>query len=194
MPIGVADESRGIAVDGILGIGPVGLTVDTLLNRPGDTFATITDYLHTQRVISQPLIGIFFKSSTIDINDDGQLSLGETDPAPCTGNLRYTYRAVTGAIWDVVTDLLTITLAQYNVLQPLNFRIGQETYSLTHNTQIWPRSLNSAVNGVDGVIYIYLVVKSLIGPTGGELIGYGVLVLFDYSNTSNPLACGWFVQ
>ncbi|KAG2361091.1 hypothetical protein BDR07DRAFT_1288061 [Suillus spraguei] len=227
MPIGVASNSWGIADDGILGIGPEGLTLGTLPNRPRDTFLTITQSLYTQRVIWQPLIGIFFRPSTIDTNDDGQLSFGGVDSALYIDIVEYTaitltppssrywgfdqtitygdrtildhtagildssitfigiasyaydrYRDATGGNLDAATGLLTITLAQYNNLLNLDFHIGQEVYSLKPNAQIWPRFLNSAINGADDAIY--LVVRNLGPPNGGcdFLLGYVFLQRF----------------
>ncbi|KAG2361480.1 aspartic peptidase A1 [Suillus spraguei] len=77
------------------------------------------------------------------------------------------YKAATGAELDPATDLLTVTLEQYGALQLLGFHIGEGTFSLSSNAQIWPRSLNSLVNGVDGAIY--LVVKSLRRRSGSGL-------------------------
>ncbi|KAG2367543.1 family A1 protease [Suillus spraguei] len=67
------------------------------------------------------------------------------------------YQTATGADWDPATSLLTITLDQYGALQNLDFHIDHNTYSLTRNAQIWPRSLNYKIYGDDGAIY--LVVK-----------------------------------
>ncbi|KAG2364412.1 aspartic peptidase domain-containing protein [Suillus spraguei] len=77
------------------------------------------------------------------------------------------YKAATGAEFDPETRLLTVTLEQYDALRPLVFHIGGETFGLSPNAQIWPRSLNSLVNGVDGAIY--LVVKSLDTHFGSGL-------------------------
>jgi cathepsin E len=41
------------------------------------------------------------------------------------------------------------------------------TYELTANAQIWPRSLNSVINGESG--NIYLIVADLTTPTGQGL-------------------------
>ncbi|KAG2351848.1 aspartic peptidase domain-containing protein [Suillus spraguei] len=244
MPIGVLSNPRGFVHDGILGIGPVGATHGTLPNHPRDALPTITECLYTQHVI-QPLIGIFFRPTALDGNDDGQLSFGQLDPTMYIDNVGFTlivivlfqwyhphppsshywgfdqritygaepildqtagildsgltfiaiapcvylesasnkdaydrYRTATGANLDAATGLLTITLAQYNNLLDLNFHIGEEVYSLKPNAQIWPRSINQAVNGIDGAIY--LVVKNLGIPDGGcnFLLGYAFLQRF----------------
>ncbi|KAG2365517.1 acid protease, partial [Suillus spraguei] len=74
------------------------------------------------------------------------------------------YQAATGADLDPGNKFLTITPDKYDALQPLNFHIGEEIYSLTPNAQIWPRSLNDQIDGAEGAIY--LVVKSIGRPTG----------------------------
>ncbi|KAG2354058.1 aspartic peptidase domain-containing protein [Suillus spraguei] len=88
VPIGVSNP-RGFVHDGILGIGPVGLTRGTLPNSLRDTFPTITDRLYTQHAI-QPLIGIFFRPTALDRNDDGQLSFGQVDSTMYIDNVGFT--------------------------------------------------------------------------------------------------------
>ncbi|KAF8122471.1 acid protease [Boletus edulis] len=89
------------------------------------------------------------------------------------------YKNKTGATYDPATQMLKITAEQYDCLEPLVFNIGDAAYELTANAQIWPRSLNSLINGTsDG---IYLVVSDL-GPfnfTGVDFInGYTFLERF----------------
>ncbi|KAG1820843.1 aspartic peptidase domain-containing protein [Suillus subaureus] len=81
------------------------------------------------------------------------------------------YQAATGATLDETTGLLEISSEQYDQLSSLYFTIGGVTYELTPNGQIWPRSLNSAIEGTtDG---IYLIVSST-----GSLSGSGL----DFTN------------
>ncbi|KAG2360438.1 aspartic peptidase domain-containing protein [Suillus spraguei] len=218
MPIGVASESEGFYGDGILGIGPTGLTLPRLRDSPEEPIPTVTDCLWKQGFISQPLVGMFFQPTPRDTNehDYGVLSFGEPDPIFYIGRIAYTritatpvssrywgidqmitygtteilhstagivdsgctfllivsdaydnYKAATGAELDPATGLLTVTPEQYGALQPLDFHIGGETFSLSPNAQVWPRSLNHLVNGVDGVLY--LVVKSLNRRFGSGL-------------------------
>ncbi|KAG1721420.1 acid protease [Suillus lakei] len=75
------------------------------------------------------------------------------------------YRSETGATLDAATGLLKISPEQYNKLSSLYFTIGGATYELTPNAQIWPRSLNSDLDGTpDG---IYLIVSD-IGSNSGS--------------------------
>ncbi|KAG2368817.1 aspartic peptidase domain-containing protein [Suillus spraguei] len=74
------------------------------------------------------------------------------------------YQSATGATSDEVTSLLTVSSVRYRALKNLDFHIGKETYSLTPNAQIWPRSLNSNIGGSSNVIY--LVVVGIGRPSG----------------------------
>ena len=64
--------------------------------------------------------------------------------------------SATGAVKDSKTGMLSLTNDQFKNLQPLNFVIGGQTWSLPPNGQIWPRSLNSALGGDSD--HVYLVV------------------------------------
>ncbi|KAG2358899.1 aspartic peptidase domain-containing protein [Suillus spraguei] len=199
MLIGVASASRGIAFDGVLGIGP----------RVSSRGKLQTHFW--------PIVGIFFQPLVADIVNHGELTFGGDDRTKYTGSIRYTdittaphsslywginqritygntelmppfagivdcsatfftlpprsidayerYRAATGGtVNNMAHGLLQISIDQYNVLDSLNFYIGEETYSLTRNAQIWPRSLNHIVFGNHNDVF--LVVKSLLTPSG----------------------------
>jgi len=80
------------------------------------------------------------------------------------------YQQATGATLEQSTGLLTITQQQYNNLQSLFFNIGGVNYELTPNAQIWPPSLNSAINGNSNVTYLAIAdigVKEPGAPTIG---------------------------
>lgn len=64
------------------------------------------------------------------------------------------YKKATGATLDNNTGLLRITSSQFSALKNLNFDIGGETYALTPNAQIWPRSLNADIGGSSNDIYL----------------------------------------
>ena len=68
---------------------------------------------------------------------------------------------------DSTTGLLTISSSQYANLQTLSFNIGSTSYDLSPNAQIWPRSLNSAIGGSSGSIY--LVVGDIGSSSGSGL-------------------------
>ncbi|KAG2137226.1 acid protease [Suillus cothurnatus] len=75
------------------------------------------------------------------------------------------YQTATGAVMDETTGLLMITSSQYAKLQTLSFKIGSETYDLTPNAQIWPRSLNADIGGSSDSIYL---IVSDIGSNSGS--------------------------
>ncbi|KAG2350640.1 acid protease [Suillus weaverae] len=89
--IGVASTSTGFTgVDGILGIGPVDLTVNTLINSPATTIPTVTDNLYGQGAISQNVVAIFFEPPTSPKVINGELTFGGTDATKYTGSIAYT--------------------------------------------------------------------------------------------------------
>ncbi|GJJ16012.1 hypothetical protein Clacol_010291 [Clathrus columnatus] len=78
--IGAASSSGGFEnLDGVLGIGPTGLTTGTVNNT--DTIPTIVDTLYNQGLINNDLIGVYFKP--VIENDtstgNGKLDLGDID-------------------------------------------------------------------------------------------------------------------
>lgn len=119
---------------------------------------------------------------------------------------------------DNNTGLLRLTTAQFNNLQSLFFTIGgvlcstcltnapyspsstfQTTFELTANAQIWPRSLNTAIGGTAG--NVYLIVGDL-GTNSGEgldfINGFTFLErfysVFDTANRRVGLATTSFTQ
>jgi len=77
---------------------------------------------------------------------------------------------------DSATGLLKITTSQYNALKPLSFNINGQTFSLSPNAQIWPRSLNSAIGGTAGSIYLIVGDIGTISGLGLDFInGYTFL-------------------
>ncbi|KAH9944911.1 aspartic peptidase A1 [Amylocystis lapponica] len=64
------------------------------------------------------------------------------------------YQNTTGAVLDEATGLLTITQEQYNKLESLYFDIGNVTYELVPDAQLWPRTLNEDIGGEKGAYYL----------------------------------------
>ncbi|KAF9243102.1 acid protease [Melanogaster broomeanus] len=195
--IGVASTSNGLAsgIDGILGVGPVRLTLGTVSNT--DEVPTVMNNLYSQGQIDQELLGVYF----VPVSDasTGELAFGEYDSSVTTGDVTYvpittTSPATTpilsltagivdtgttllllatgvpvgdGCTLDQATGLLTITADQYDSLQSLFFNIGGSTYEFTANAQIWPRSLNSDIGG--SASSIYLVVSDMGTSSGSGL-------------------------
>ncbi|KAJ8593242.1 acid protease [Rhizopogon salebrosus TDB-379] len=89
--IGVANNSIGFTgYDGILGIGPVDLTENTLLDEPFTTFPTVTQNLVTQGSISKNVVGISFEPTQAQNVTNGQLTFGTTGSTKYTGTIAYT--------------------------------------------------------------------------------------------------------
>ncbi|KAG2071086.1 acid protease [Suillus decipiens] len=90
--IGVATASDGIDVDGILGIGPTDLTLNTLQNHPTQTIPTVTDNLYEQVSIPAAVLGIFFQpeGGPSGSGNSGELTFGGADPTRCNGGIVYT--------------------------------------------------------------------------------------------------------
>ena len=55
---------------------------------------------------------------------------------------------------DSSTGLLRLNSSQFNNLQSLFFHIGSTTFEFIPNAQIWPRALNTMINGTSGNAYL----------------------------------------
>ncbi|TFK91001.1 acid protease [Polyporus arcularius HHB13444] len=107
-----------------------------------------------------PILGSKWNSSAGIVDTGTTLVILATDAYEA-------YVTATGATLDDDTGLLKITQAQYDCLESLHFHIGHATYEFTPNAQIWPRTLNTAIGGVDDAIY--LIVGDLGSPSGEGL-------------------------
>ncbi|KAJ3529152.1 hypothetical protein NM688_g7891 [Phlebia brevispora] len=91
--IGVASESEGFeGVDGIIGIGPVDLTLDTLSPDTRDTIPTgesFTDNLFTQGAIPEHLVAVSFEPTTTEESTNGEVTFGGTDSSKFTGEISF---------------------------------------------------------------------------------------------------------
>lgn len=212
--IGVASTSIGFTgVDGILGLGPEGLTKGSLINSPTTTIPTVTEKLHSEGIIPEMVVSVSFEPTKSRTVTNGELTFGGTDATKYTGSIAYTpvttkypastywginesitygsttilssnagivdtgttflfiasdaytrYQSATGASLDTATGLLLISSAKYKALKNLDFHIGSETYTLTPNAQIWPRSLNTYLGGSSSAIY--LIIHDIGTPSG----------------------------
>ncbi|KAJ7849378.1 aspartic peptidase A1 [Mycena olivaceomarginata] len=226
--IGVASSSSGFdeGIDGILGLGPVGLTAGTLSPDSESLIPTVMDNLVSQGTITNNLFGISFLPATIEDDTNGSIAFGGIDRTRFTGEIAYTpvtstspasgywghrpgdgttsilastagivdtgstlihlatdgfnrYKSATGGVLDATTGLLTITATQYAALQNLNFIIDGVTYALTPNAQIWPRSLNTAINGTASSIYLVVIDSGSPSGKGLDFVnGYAFLERF----------------
>ncbi|EKM51358.1 uncharacterized protein PHACADRAFT_178003 [Phanerochaete carnosa HHB-10118-sp] len=74
------------------------------------------------------------------------------------------YMNATGAVKDSKTGMLSLTNDQFKNLQPLQFNIGGQTWTLSANGQIWPRTMNTAFSGDND--HVYLVIGDLGSESG----------------------------
>ncbi|KAG2140216.1 aspartic peptidase domain-containing protein [Suillus bovinus] len=91
--IGVAtDVSSGWGnADGILGLGPVGLTKGSLTAESGTTIPTVADNLHSQGTIHREVFSISFEPITsAQANVNGEITFGGTVKNKHAGPITYT--------------------------------------------------------------------------------------------------------
>ncbi|KLO09319.1 acid protease [Schizopora paradoxa] len=94
---GVASFSQGFeGVDGILGLGPVDLTIGTLATGSAsapvvvnEEIPTVTDNLFSQGVISSHEVSISFEPATSLAGTNGELTFGGTDSSKFTGSITF---------------------------------------------------------------------------------------------------------
>ncbi|KAG2032340.1 aspartic peptidase domain-containing protein, partial [Suillus americanus] len=170
--------SQGIISEIVVGISFEPTTTETDTN--GElTFGGTDATKYTGAIAYTPLTTTYPASYYWGINESitygATTILAETAGIVDTGttliliatNAFTKYESATGATLDRTTGLLRITTAQYDALENLNFNIGSNTYALTPNAQIWPRTLNTYLGG--SASYIYLVVNSIGTPSGEGL-------------------------
>ena len=114
---------------------------------------------HPPLVLSTLAQHSFSLPPTLTISTSPLLVLSLTRPQVCAYSLLYSRISI------LCIGLLTITSAQFKALKNLNFKVGSQTYSLTPNAQIWPRSLNTFIGGSSSSIY--LIVGDL-GSNSGQ--------------------------
>lgn len=86
--IGVAEIALGFSgVDGILGLGPVGLTANT--TSSGGEVPTVIDNAFAQGLIHAKVLGVSFQPTTQQSVANGELTFGGVDYRKFTGHLKY---------------------------------------------------------------------------------------------------------
>src|SRR6267154_1687491 len=75
--------------DGILGLGPVALTANILVDEPDTLIPTVIDNLLEQGDISQHVVNYFFVPSTEEEVSYGLITFGGIDPDDPTGPITY---------------------------------------------------------------------------------------------------------
>ncbi|KAG2066417.1 aspartic peptidase A1 [Suillus decipiens] len=95
MQIGVASTEQNIAADGVLGIGPTLSGRGALPSFPNQMLPTIIDRLFEEGTIPQHVVGIFFKPTVANEDNDGELCFGGTNPRQYIGKPKFTGIATT---------------------------------------------------------------------------------------------------
>lgn len=86
--IGVANYSVGFnGYDGILGLGPVATTANTVQNM--SKVPTLMNNLYAQGKISSEILAVSFAPTTTEPNGNGVLTFGGVDNSKCTGEITY---------------------------------------------------------------------------------------------------------
>jgi len=89
--IGAASTSTGFeGVDGIIGIGPIDLTLGTLSPDTNEEIPTVTDNLFSQGTIPEHLVSVSFEPITVIDTVNGELTWGGTDSTRFTGSITFT--------------------------------------------------------------------------------------------------------
>ena len=89
--IGAASSSKGFEnVDGLLGLGPTGLTYGTLTDQPNSEIPTVSDNLLSQGKISSEVVGISFIPIASLSSRNGKLTFGGVGPSKYTRSITYT--------------------------------------------------------------------------------------------------------
>lgn len=115
--IGVASESDGFSgVDGIIGIGPVDLTLDTLSPDTRSTIPTVTDNLFSQGIITSNLVAVSFEPTTSLTSTNGELTFGGTDSSKFTGAITFTPITTTSPASEFWGISQSIKLGSTNIL------------------------------------------------------------------------------
>ncbi|KAH7909812.1 acid protease [Hygrophoropsis aurantiaca] len=86
--IGVASSAQGFTdVDGIIGVGPVDLTQNTVSNTT--EVPTVTDNLYSQGTITSDSLGISYEPSSATGVANGELTFGGVDNTKYTGEISF---------------------------------------------------------------------------------------------------------
>ncbi|KAI0730931.1 acid protease [Earliella scabrosa] len=103
--IGVSQECEGFdGVDGILGLGPADLSINTLYPDKESSVPTLTDNLFKQKKIKANLVAVSFEPTNSKGKVNGELTFGGTDPHKISGSIHYAPITRTGpasSFWGI---------------------------------------------------------------------------------------------
>ncbi|KAH8102723.1 acid protease [Cristinia sonorae] len=109
--IGAASSSSGLRAgfDGILGVGPVDLTIGSLSPNTTTPIPTVTDNLFAQGTIPENLVAVSFEPSTSISDTNGVVTFGSVDSSRFTGDIHFTSRTQVqnSSLWWGIDQTLT---------------------------------------------------------------------------------------
>ncbi|KAG2367573.1 acid protease [Suillus spraguei] len=109
--------STNLGDDGILGLGPRDLTLNTLPDNAAATYPTFTDWLVTADVIDRNIVGIFLHPLTKNPDTHvGELAFGEPDYTKCIDKIVYTDVTNTPSTTDYCGIDMLITYGDTDIL------------------------------------------------------------------------------
>ncbi|KAG1834252.1 acid protease [Suillus variegatus] len=211
--IGVASKYSGMgSLNGILGLGPVDLTDDTVSNT--DEVAAVTDNLYKQGTISSEVLGVFFTPASSD-DSSGELTFGGYDASKITGDVSYvpiTSQSPASAYWgidqsisygstpildetagivDTGTTLILIASDAFDKYQAATGATFDETVGLLQISSYQYTKLSSLYFTIGGVTYeltpnAQIWPRSLNTAVGGTTDGIYLVV----SSTGSPSGSG----
>ncbi|KAG1898130.1 acid protease [Suillus fuscotomentosus] len=211
--IGVASKYSGMdGLDGLLGLGPVDLTDDTVSNT--DEVPTVTDNLYKQGTISSEVLGVFFTPASSD-DSSGELTFGGYDASKITGDISYvpitsqspaseywgidqsiSYGSTpildeTAGIVDTGTTLILIASDAFDKYQAATGATFDETVGLLQISSDQYTKLSSLYFTIGGVTYeltpnAQIWPRSLNNAVGGTTDGIYLVV----SSTGSPSGSG----
>ncbi|CAH7669590.1 aspartic peptidase domain-containing protein [Phakopsora pachyrhizi] len=117
-PIGVASNAMGFDdVDGILGLGPVKLTVGSLEKRPTAEVPTVVDNLFTEKKINNKIVGVAFSPSNQTTSSNGLLTFGGVDNSRFQGPLQWIKRTDSQPASNYFGVNMTITAGKNTIME-----------------------------------------------------------------------------
>ncbi|KZT00441.1 acid protease [Laetiporus sulphureus 93-53] len=169
-------------VDGIIGVGPMDLTLDTLYPGVNAEIWTVMNNAYEQGLILEQLLGVSFAPADSYSDTNGALTFGGIDSSLYTGEITYTpvttthliyiadnfhsthQNTIPGTYYDN-TGLIIIPESSVTSMQNFDFEIVGTTFTLDAEAQRLPRDQNLARGVEPGLHYGYI---SPIGSPSGE--------------------------
>ncbi|KAI9450014.1 aspartic peptidase domain-containing protein [Lactarius psammicola] len=207
--IGIASTSTGFqGFDGILGLGPVDLTIGTLSPDTNTPIPTVTNNLFSQGTIPADFLSVSFEPTTNTLIKNGELTFGGTDPSQFTGaitivpvtttfpasdfwgineSIRYgpsnIILASTAGILDTGTTLVLIATDAFNLYKAATGAVNDASTGLLHITSAQFANLKSLFFIIGGTAFEFTAnaqiwLRSLNTLIGGT-VGNIYLVVND---------------